>query len=80
LDPSGDLWDAFVPVEIVDGIIGLGFILLYLISIVVFLTWIHRNNKNLRALSGEEMEYTPGWAVGWYIVPITNIYNPFKVI
>ena len=80
LDPSGDLWDAFVPVEIVDGIIGLGFIFLYLISIVVFLTWIHRTNKNLRALSGEEMEYTPGWAVGWYFVPIANIFKPFKVM
>jgi hypothetical protein len=24
------------------------------------------------------MEYTPGWAVGWYFVPFANLFKPFQ--
>lgn len=48
-----------------------------LIAAVVFVAmWTHRANKNLRD-HGANLEYTPGWAVGWYFIPFANLVKPF---
>ena len=48
-----------------------------LIAAVVFVAmWTHRANKNLRD-HGADLEYTPGWAVGWYFIPFANLVKPF---
>jgi len=26
------------------------------------------------------MEYTPGWSVGWFFVPLYNFYKPYRAI
>lgn len=26
------------------------------------------------------MEFTPGWAVGWFFVPIANLFKPYQVV
>jgi len=31
----------------------------------------------LGALSGHPMSFTPGWSVGWYFVPIANLFKPY---
>ncbi|MCC6908278.1 MAG: DUF4328 domain-containing protein [Phycisphaerales bacterium] len=52
--------------------------ILWIVTAITFLRWIHRSNKNLRALSDEPMEFTPGWSVGWYFVPIANLFKPYQ--
>ena len=52
----------------------------YLILMVTFLVWIFRANKNLGALTPEPMTFSPGWAVGWYFVPILNLYQPYQAM
>ena len=47
---------------------------------VVFLMWVYRANKNLRALSGVAMRFTPGWSVGWFFVPIMSLFRPYQVV
>jgi hypothetical protein len=42
--------------------------------------WIYRANKNLGTLSGEQMRFTPGWSVGWYFIPIANLYKPYQAM
>ena len=56
------------------------FYLLYIPTIVLFCVWEHRAAANLPALGGRELRFTPGWAVGWWFVPIANLFRPYQVM
>ena len=48
---------------------------------VVIAMWIHRIASNTRFLAGaNKMEYTPGWAVGWYFIPFANFWKPYQAM
>ena len=47
---------------------------------MAFLIWFHRVHKNLPALGGRELKYTPGWAVGGFFVPFLNLVRPLQVM
>lgn len=53
---------------------------LNIITFVIFFWWIYRTNKNLRALSSSWMEFSPGWSVGWFFIPIANFFKPYQVM
>jgi hypothetical protein len=55
-------------------------ILVYISCIVFFLLWLYRCYKNLPALKAGRTEYTPGWAVGWWFIPIANLFKPFGAV
>ena len=61
-------------------VIGVLQFLLVLGTAVAFLTWLHRMHKNLPALGGRELKYTPGWAVGGFFVPFLNLVRPLQVM
>ena len=48
-----------------------------LVAAVLILTWVYRVNRNAHALS-DAMEVSPGWNVGWFFVPIANLWKPFQ--
>jgi len=48
-------------------------------SIVAFCMWTHRVYRNLPALGARGLRYTPGWAVGWLLVPFANLVVPYFV-
>lgn len=55
------------------------------VHLIVFLIWIYRINCNTRALrnvtpAGEDMRFTPGWSVGWFFIPIANLWKPYQVL
>jgi hypothetical protein len=54
--------------------------LVELAVIITFLWWVYRANGNLRALSGMTLDFTPGWAVGWFFVPFANLVVPYRVV
>lgn len=47
---------------------------------VVVSRWIYRANSNARALGASGMAFTPGGAVGWYFVPIANLWKPYQAM
>jgi len=49
---------------------------LYAITGILFLKWVYRANRNLRAFSGTALKYTPTWAAASYFVPYVNIFVP----
>jgi hypothetical protein len=49
-------------------------------SWIAFLMWFHRAHRNLRALGATELRFTPGWAVGWWFMPVYSIYRPYQVM
>ena len=51
-----------------------------LLTSVVILVWVHRANCNVRALGATRLKFTPGWAVGWFFVPIANLWKPFQAM
>ncbi len=60
--------------------IGVVQFIIYVVTGITFLVWIHRANRNARALGAEGMKFTPGWAVGWYFVPIMSLWKPYQAM
>lgn len=52
----------------------------YVITAVFFLIWIYRAQRNLPALGIRRPQYSPAWAVGWFFVPILNLFRPYDVV
>lgn len=61
-------------------LVGLPQFLLFLIGGVLALKWIHRSCYNARQFSPESVTTTPGWSVGWYFVPIMNLWRPYQAM
>jgi hypothetical protein len=51
-----------------------------IVCIILFLMWVYRTNRNLRPLGVRGIEFTPGWSVGWWFVPIANIVRPYQIV
>lgn len=52
----------------------------YLITAIFFLIWLNKANKNLTPLGADYLEFTSGWAVGWWFIPFANLVKPFQVV
>jgi Domain of unknown function (DUF4328) len=61
-------------------IIGLTQVALYLITIIVFARWIYVLSANKSRLGASELRFTPGWAVGWFFIPIANLWKPYQAM
>ena len=62
------------------GLVAILEILLRVATIVFFLIWEYRAFNNLSALQARNLEFSPGWAVGWWFIPFANLVKPFQVI
>jgi len=60
--------------------VGLLDAVLTLITIVFFSMWIHRAAANVVEAGVPGFDYTPGWAVGWFFIPIANLFKPFAAM
>jgi hypothetical protein len=47
---------------------------------VVFLIWKYRSYANLHAAQIEGLEFSPAWSIGWYFVPVANLWMPFRAM
>jgi len=63
--------------ERVFGLIQVG---LFIFTTVVFGRWIYVVARNVRSLGAERLQFTPGWAVGYYFVPIANLFRPYQAM
>jgi hypothetical protein len=50
------------------------------VLIILFFVWINRSCKNGWLLDGPRMKTTPGWAVGYYFIPILTFWKPFTAM
>ncbi len=65
---------------LVNALHALGWLAIFLFTVVVFCLWIYRSNAALRAAGVYGLNFTPGWAVGWWFVPFANLFKPYQVM
>jgi hypothetical protein len=53
---------------------------LSLVTMVTFGRWILLANRNLSPLGAQYLEFTPGWALGWFFIPIANLWKPYQAM
>lgn len=51
----------------------------YVLCAVGFCMWIYRAAANVVALTGDT-RIRPGWAVGYFFIPILNLWKPYQAI
>lgn len=62
------------------GLVTLLYVPLFIATVVFFLIWEHRSFKNLAALQAQNLEFSPGWSVGWWFVPFANLVKPYQAM
>jgi hypothetical protein len=55
-------------------------LVLLVITGIVWLVWQHRSQANLHAARLRELDYTPGWSVGWWLIPFASLVKPFQTV
>ncbi|PTM58473.1 DUF4328 domain-containing protein [Desmospora activa] len=68
----------YMGVVVVSLLIGLFLMIVEIAIVVLFCMWVHRIHRNLPSLGAQNLEFTPGWAVGWYFIPFANLVQPFR--
>jgi hypothetical protein len=63
-----------------QGMIGITQFIIFLVSGILILKWIYRANFNVRQLHASEMQFTPGWSIGWYFIPFANLWKPYQAM
>lgn len=54
--------------------------IVFLLSAIFVGMWIHRAHRNLFAAGLQGLEFTPGWSVGWFFIPIMSLFRPFQAM
>ena len=73
--PSGEL----TAVALRSGAITVLVTVLSLVVTVLFCLFMPRANRNARAF-GSLMTISPGWAAGWFFVPLANLWMPYQAM
>ena len=60
--------------------IGFLYLLTFVAAGIAFLIWIYRTSKNLGPLGWQNQRFSPGWAVGWWFIPIMWLFMPYQVM
>ncbi len=68
------------PFDLVSALFALAQLAVFIVTAVNFLRWVHRAHVNARGLGATNLTITPGWAVGWFFVPIMNLWKPFNAM
>jgi hypothetical protein len=68
------------PLSMAVALVYLGFMVIFIACLVVVARWIHRGHANLHEAGVDGLEFTPGWAIGWYFIPIANLFKPFQAM
>ena len=67
-------------VEQWESLNGIFYVVVYLSSAVLVLKWIYRANYNARQLGASNMRFSSGWSIGWYFIPIANLWKPYQAM
>lgn len=66
--------------EAISALVGIVFLVIYIITAVCFLKWTYRANKNLSIQSDGRMTFSPSGSIVWYIIPVANLFKPYHAM
>jgi uncharacterized protein DUF4328 len=64
----------------IQGILGLLQSGLGVVTAITFLKWVYRAYKNVQGFGAEGLRFSPGWAIGYYFIPILSLIRPVQVM
>lgn len=88
----GELLEGFGVVSLDDGnapasgfalllaFLYMGSAAVFLLSVIPVGMWIYRAHANLELAGADDLEFSPGWSVGWFFVPFMNLFKPFQAM
>ena len=62
-----------------EQVIGIIFMIVYIISAIMFIQWFRRGYDNLHQ-KVKHLSHTEGWAAGSWFAPIINLYRPYQIM
>jgi hypothetical protein len=60
--------------------IGVLQLLIILGSVISFCMLMARANRNAASYGQMQMEFTPGWAVGYFFIPVVSLWMPYRAM
>ena len=63
-----------------QGIIGLIYLLAFILLITTFLMWLHRVRKNEAALDTTGTRFSVGWSIWVWFIPIMQLFRPYQIM
>ncbi|WP_215398128.1 DUF4328 domain-containing protein [Rheinheimera oceanensis] len=61
-------------------VVGLLYLVVFIVSGFLILKWIHRVSYNAKQLTNITMEFSPGWSVGWFFIPVFSLWKPYQAM
>jgi hypothetical protein len=55
-------------------------LVLVLVTGLLYFNWLYNSVRNVREVRGKAMRATPGWAIGYWFIPIVNFYRPYQTV
>jgi hypothetical protein len=52
----------------------------FIVTAIAFLVWLYAASKRAHNLGAFDMRFSPAAGVGWFFVPIANLFQPFRAI
>lgn len=56
------------------------YVIVFFVSLIIYLIWIRQAYRNLYSLQLKPTEYSSAWAIGAYFVPILNLVRPYTMM
>jgi hypothetical protein len=63
-----------------EAMIGGAFGIFLLATFCTFGRWIVLAHRNLPALGAQHLDVRPGWAVGFFFIPVLNLWKPYQAM
>ena len=63
-----------------QGVIAIVYLVVFIVSGILILKWLYRSNYNVKQLGAKDMEFSPGWSIGYYFIPFVNLWKPFQAM
>ena len=49
-------------------------------AVIAVCMFMHRANGNVRVFGATGLQFTPGWSVGYWFIPILNLFKPYQAM
>jgi hypothetical protein len=55
-------------------------VVLYVVTGIGWFVWLSRAYRNVRAIGSRTTDTSPGWAIGYWFIPIINVFRPYQIM